>query len=80
MTPWPISSIESMMRALPSAVTFSHTLGSKTPAAFAAGARPGTKPPSINPPPAAAVVFRKRRRVTVRSCRVMASSYARAAR
>ena len=31
ITPWPISSIESMMRALPSAVIFTHTLGSKTP-------------------------------------------------
>jgi hypothetical protein len=81
ITPWPISSIESMMRALPSAVIFTHTLGSNTPAALASRLRPGAKPPIISPPPATALVLRKRRRVTVIVCFVMAAfRYARAAR
>ncbi len=68
ITPCPISSIESMMRALLSGVIFTQTFGSNAVAASSvASSAPsdGRYAPIISPPPAAVAVFRKVRRLVM---------------
>ena len=69
MTPWPISSIVSMIVTVSSGAILSQTLGSKSSAAAAVPGPPSTRswryPPTIRPPPAVAVTLRNVRLSTV---------------